>query len=421
MHENVDQKRVKVGFATFLLCAISGSLIGYFGLQSYNEQLTVFSAGLYTIGVLVFFVCLVYPLKRDGFWFSYLLKRLGRIGWLRRFEISQHAEGAITLTLLLSSFHVYNYAILGGVSYLLNDLSTLLFLIFTYSWILTSMHRHFQSIKGLSDLSKIITNDQQNVNFTDELERTTISFNKMSVILLILGAIVFVCLGTFWIDPRDEIPGRCTFYLQKAWSGLPTFGMAYPLTWLSYVFGKVLSGLTFGVFALIAGLVILTTVLLLRLTSRKIQATIDIYDADCIKPAEHLVNSFWLLTGAGLLFVPYMTALASNFRVIHQTTAARWTNYVSWAYVIFFIGFFFFSLTRFFSFISAAKKPVEQQIRAELKDALEAKIDHEKLEAAKIKMRLLQGFKSRPTLTTVLQLIQIVIIVLLNVLIRLLE
>ena len=420
MHKTADQKRVKLALASFLLCAILGSLAGYFGLQSYTEWLTTFSASIFAIGILVFFVCMVYPFRWDEFWFSYVLNRLGRIGWLRRFEISQHAEGAIIGTLLLTMLHIYLHTIVGNGSFLLNDLTTLLFLIFVYSWIFTSMHLHYRNLKNLSKLSKMIDNNQKN-HFTDKIRSFTSFFNKFSVVFLIIGIILYVFVTTFWVDPQDNLLARCTFYAQTTWDKPPRFAMAYPPTTLTYYFGKFLMGLIFGFFAVIGGLVLMTTILLLYLTSDKIQITIDIYDPYCIKPAERLVNTFWLLTGSGLLFVPYLTLLSSNYEAAGLSNAARWLNYLSWTYVIVFVGIFFLSLTKFFSLISQAKKPVEQQIKAELKGALDPRVDRKKLAAARTKMRLLQDFKSRPNLATLLQLIQIIFIVLLNVLIKLLE
>lgn len=79
-----------------------------------------------------------------------------------------------------------------------------------------------------------------------------------------------------------------------------------------------------------------------------------------------------------------------------------------------------FSIVKFFSFVSRARNPIEQQLRTELKDALET-VDNEKLNAIRTKLRLLYRFKGRPTLTTVLQLVHIIAIVMLNLLIKFLE
>lgn len=420
MHKTVDQKRVKFAVASFLICTIVGSSAGYFGLQSYSEWLTVFSVSIFAIGVLIFFVFLVHPFKWDGFWFSHVLNRLGRIGWLRRFEINQYAEGAITLTLLLTIWGIYVQSILGAGSYILNDLTTIVFLVFVYSWIFASMHVHYRSLENLSELDKIINNNQK-TSFDERIRRATHLFNKTSVVVLIAGMIAYAVVTTFWVDPQDDILGRCTFYAQTTWDKPLTFALAYPLTTLTYYASKFTMGLIFGFIAVIGELVLLTTILLLWLTSDKVKATIKIFDPNCIKPAERLVNTFWLLTGAGLLLVPYLTALSSNFQIDRMEAGARWLSYLGWTYIIFFVGIFFFSLTKFFNFVSKAKDPVEQQIMVELKDALEPTVDSKKLKAARTKMRLLQDFKSRPTLATLVQLIQIISIILLNVLIKLLE
>ena len=107
MNEIIHQKQVYVAIGAFVFCLILSSSFGYFGLQSHNEQWTSYSAIVFFIGILVLVLGLVYPIERNEFWFSFLLNRLGRIGWLRRFSIGQHAEGAITLSLLLTFWGLF--------------------------------------------------------------------------------------------------------------------------------------------------------------------------------------------------------------------------------------------------------------------------------------------------------------------------
>lgn len=414
MNEIEDRKLVIVVFFALLLFSILGSLAGYFGLQSQNERLTIFSVIMFTAGILVFVVSLVFPFKQDGFWFSHLLNSLGRIGWLRLFSIGQHTEGAINLALLLTMWNAFVQIIVGSGSYVQNDLSTILFLVFAYSWIFLSTHLHCNSLYSLVDLSRIVNNDQKTY-FVDRIKRVNRFYNRFSLIILFLVAAAYGIITTLYIDPQDKGLGRLTFYATEICNE-PAFAIAYPPTIVPYYCTKLIMGLTFGFFGVITGLILTTIITLLWLV--KIRTRVDIYDSDCIKPAEQLMNTFWLLTGSGLFFLPYTTALSLNLQKEELFAPARWLSYVGWTYLIFFAGFFFFSLVQFFSFVSKAKKPVEQQIRAELKDILEINFDRKKLAAARSKMKLLQEFKGRATLTLLLQLAEIIALVLLNVLIK---
>lgn len=419
MEDQVEHKLRIVGAIILLLSLISGSLMGYKGLQTQNEQLTTFSSIIYPVGVAVFIACLVYPFRFRGFWFSYLLERLGRISWLREFEISQHTEGAINLVLLLTSWSLYVRLIVGGVSYVLNDLSTIMFLIFTYSWIGASMHVHNKNLEALSDLRKLVVRKQKK-EFAERIKNVTRLFNKMSPVFFIVGMVAYVLLSTFWIEPQDNVLSQITFYVETIWKNGPRFAMTYPTTWITWLHGKLISAIFFGIVSVIAGMVITTTILLLWLASEKVRIELDIFDVYCLDPAKKLLNSFWLLTGAGLLMVPYMTALSVSFRQAGKLSVARWENYTSWGYVIFFVGLFSFSIVKFFSFVSRTKDPIEQQLNDELKEALE-KGDKDKVDAVKAKRDLLNRFKGRPTLATVLQLGQIIAIIAINLLVRFLE
>lgn len=422
MNEKVRKMDVRIAIVSFLLCGIVSSSLGYYGLHSHSELLSVLSGAVFGTGILIFFVLLVYPFKWDGFWFSYVLQRLGRIGWLRRFGISQHAEGAIDIALLEKAWSTFMWLVVGAGSYLFNDISTIVYHIFAYSWLFFSVHLHYNSLKNLSDLSKIVTDDNQKVNFANKIKRTINFFNKASIGLLILGLILFLIISTFWIDPKDDVGSRLTFYVETPWNGTATFAMAYPEAMVPYYTIKLTTGLIwFGTITVIGGLILVTTILLLWLTSGEIQVMADIYDPDCLKPAEKLLNTFWLLTGAGLLLVPYMTALSINLQGTGRLLAARWTNYISWTYIISFVGMLVFSMAKYSSFVATAKNAVDLQIRRELQEALEPKIDRRKLTATKMKMRLLSTFKSRPTLATILQLVQIISIILLNVLVEFLR
>jgi len=410
----VDKKRIEIAVVAFFVCMISGSLTGYFGLQSYSEWLTALSVIVFDTGMLILLVCLIYPFKWGEFWFSYILNRLGRIGWLRRFEISQHSEGAITLSLLLSIYNIYVYSVVGAGSYIFNDLTTVLYLVFVYSWVFISIHLHYNSLNNLSKLSKVISKAKK--KFNDKIKITN-SFNKISMGLFIVGIVVYVAVTTFWIDAQDNAVSNLSFYVLTT-SDKPTFAMAFPLATLSFYSCKFAMGLVFGLFSVTGGLVLMTTISLLWLTSEEIEVTIDVYDPICLKPAEQLVNTLWLLTGAGLLFVPYITLLSSNFEASGYKAGANWLNYAGWTYIIFFAGIFLFSLAKFYTFASVAKDSTEKKIVAELKDALEPKVDKNKLIVAKAEMKLLQGFRSRPTLTTIFQLLQITAVIIVNMLIR---
>lgn len=410
-----DKTRLRFIITILFVCALSGLAIGYFGLQQHNQLLTWFSAGLFITGIVVFFVGMVYPFEWNQFWFSYVLQRLGRIGWTRRFGIGQHAEGAIDLAIINQAWGAYINIIVGAGSYVFNDLTTIAFGLFAGSWLLLSTHLLFQKLRNLGALVEIINVDQR-VMFKEKIERTTNWFNKYSIVFMVLGAIVANVLITFWIDWRqDRALDRLSFYVTTPWTQLPKFAMVYPSTTVSYFFGRFSLGLFYGFLAVVGGLVIATTILLLWLTSGEIRPVINIYDADCLKPAEELLNSFWLMTGAGLLLVPFATTLSINLMESGQSAAAsRWLNYMSWTYIIFFVGFFFFSLIKFYSFVSMAKKPIEKQLREELKNAMEQGVDRDKLEASRIKLQLLHDFKSRPTTTTIVQLAEIISIILLN-------
>lgn len=414
MNEIIHQKQVYVAVGAFVFCLIFSSLFGYFGLQSHNGQWTSFSAIVFFIGILVLVIGLVYPIERNEFWFSFLLNRLGRIGWLRRFSIGQHAEGAITLSLLLTFWGCFLNVIVGAGSYVVNDLSTILFLIFTYSWIFTSTHLHCNSLNNLSRLSSIIREDEKN-GFVDRIKKVSSFCNRMSLLVLFLIAIAYGFFTTFWVEAQDGTLGRLTSYAETV-CNKPSFAMVYPDTKIGYFGSKLSMGLIFGFFGVVTMLILTTTILLLWLD--KIHATIDIYDSDCIKPAEQLVNTFWLLAGSGLFFLPYTTALSLNFQQIGKHAVSRWLNYVSWTYIIFFTGFFFFSLVRFFIFVSKAKKVVEQQLKSELKTVLETGPNHSKLIAVQTKMKLLQDFKGRPTFTLLLQLAEIMVLVIVNIFVK---
>lgn len=420
MEEQGEHKLRIVGATILLLSLISGSIIGYNGLQTQNEQLTTFSSILYPLGVATFIVCLVYPFKFKGFWFSYILKRLGMIGWLRKFEIGQHTEGAINLTLLWSSWSVYLQLLVGSGSYVLNDLSTSIFILFVYSWIFASMHMHYEKLAKLSKLSKLVADSQKKREFSKRIKNTARSFNRMSVVFFIVGMFIYIFHTTFWVDVQDNIPDRCVFYVETMWEKGPRFAIPYPPTLLTWLHGKIGLGMFFGLVSVVAAMVLTTTVLLLWLDSEKVQIKLHIFDSNCLRPAEELLNSLWLLTGAGLLMVPYMTAASVSLRELGQNAAANWVAYLSWGYVIFFVGLFLFSIVKFFSFVSRAKNPIEQELRAELKDALENN-NNKKLNAVRTKLRLLDSFKGQPTLGTVLQLVQIIAIVTLNLLIKFLE
>ena len=419
MEKQMGYKIQIVGAVILLLSLISGSLIGYNGLQTRNKQFTIFSSILYPLGVATFIFCLVYPFKFKGFWFSYVLKRLGMIGWLRKFEIGQHAEGGINLILLWVSWSVYTVLIVGGVSYILNDLSTITFLIFVYSWIFASMNVHHKNLENLLDLRKLVVRNQKK-KFGERIRNITRLFNKISPIFFIAGMLAYLLIATFWVEPQDNVASQCTFYVETVWENGPRFVIPFPPTWITWLQGKLSVAIFFGIVSVIAGMVITTTILLLWFDSGKVQIKLDIFDVDCLDPAEKLLNSFWLLTGAGLLMVPYMTAMSISFKEVGQFSAARWENYLSWGYVIFFVGLFFFSIVKFFSFVSRTKKPIEQQLNAELKEALE-KRDKDKIDNLKAKRELLNRFKGRPTLATVLQLVQIIAIIAINLFVRLLE
>jgi hypothetical protein len=237
---------------------------------------------------------------------------------------------------------------------------------------------------------------------------------------MLLGGLVFNVVGTFWIDLQDKVLDRLTFYVARPWTQAPRFAMVYPLTAIPYYLSRISGGFFFGFLAVTGGLVLVTTVFFLRLTSSDNKPMVEIYDPECLKPVENLLNSFWLMTGTGLLLVPVVTALSFNFATAGQPSASHWENYIGWTYVIFFVGFFFFSLIKFYSFVSMAKSPVEKRIREEMQEALEPNVNRDKLAAAKEKMRLLQSFKNRPNMTTIVQLAEIVSIILLNFIIRLL-
>lgn len=421
MDEDGDHKLlIVVGAIIFLFSLISGSYMGYVGLQTRHEQLTTFSSIIYPLGIAAFIACLVYPFKSNRFWFSYLLERLGRIGWLRKFEIGQHAEGAINLSLVWSSWGIFLQLIVGNGSYVLNDLSTIIFMLFVNSWIFISMHVHFENLVRLSNLSKLVISNQKKRDFGKRIENTTQLFKKISLIFFISGVLAYTSVATFWVEPQDNIPGRCTFYTETIWERGPRFGMPYPLTLITWLHGKLGTGIFFGIVSVIGGMIITTTILLLWLDSERVQIELDIFDPNCLRPAEKLLNSLWLLTGAGLLMVPYMTALSISAQEFGLIAISRGENYLSWGYVIFFVGLFSFSIVKFFSFVSRTKNPIEQQLRAELKNALE-RVDKEKLNAISTKLRLLHRFRGRPTLATALQLAHIIAIILLNILIKFLE
>lgn len=415
----IVKNRGRIGFSIFLVFFITGLLIGYFGLLAQNQHLTLFSAIMLVVGILMLFTCTIYPFRKDAFWFSHVLQRLGRLGWLRKLEISQYSEGAVNLTLLQIISSVYIWLIVGGSSYLFNDVSTIVFDILTVSWLYVSAHLHFNSLKNLVDLSGIIKNDQRS-SFEGKIHDTIDSLGKISKLFLILGAFIFVVLTTFWTDPRDLIPQQLTFYVQNPWTDPPVFAMAYPHVVIPYYTIKIVGGLAYGVVGVMALLVITTTLILMWLTSDKVQATIDIYDPDCIKPAERLLNTFWLLIGAGLARVPYLTALSLNLQKVGAQNTANWSNYLVWTYIVFFVGILFFSMAKYFSFVSSAKNSADREIRRELETMLRRGADQKTIAPIKLKMQLLASFRSRPTLTTFLQLVQIIAIIALNQLINIL-
>ena len=415
-----DQTHIRLGFTMLFSCVLAGGLLGAIGLLGHEQSITILSAVTFAFGILSFLVCLVYPFKMDGFWFSCVLERLGRVGLLRRFQIGVHAEGAVTLTLTLMVWNIYQQTIVGAGSYILNDFATMTYILFADSWIFIAMHRHFRNTQELCSLSRLVRN-REKPSFEAKIRRITRQFNRLSLLLFAIGFITFNLVATFWVDPQDRLLERCTFYVTTT-AQSATFGIAYPPTILNYYYGKVSTGIIYGLFAVVGGLVVMTTMILLWLTSDEMHIAVDIYDPLCLKPAERLLNSFWLLTGAGLSLVPYVVAVSSNSRTAGFSAASRWLNYLSWSYVIFFAGLFIFSLARFYTLVSAAKTPVEKEIREEIEDALRMKkIDRRKLDAAKLKMRLLSEFKSRPTLATAFQLLQILGIILLNALVKFLE
>ncbi len=416
MYRPVDRKHIKSAVLVFFLCGVPGVVLGWIGLQFFNQWATISSAIVFTAGFLLFVVCIVYPFKWNVAWFSYLLERLGRVGWLRKLHISQHGEGAITLALLLIGLETYYQMIVGAGSYVRNDVAGKAFMFFALSWIYISMYLHYKNLNALSDLAQIIDYDSK-PHFRQKVKNTIRSIDKLSLVLLVAGIVISATV-TYWVDAQDNIPSRCTFYVQTPWNKSAAFPISYPPTSLTYVTYKLTGGLIYGFLAVIGGLTVVTTTMLLWLTSDDVKATINVYDPNCLKPAERLLNTFWLLTGSGLLLVPFLTLASVSLQESGQAAAARWSNYVNWTYIIFFVGFFFFSLVKLFEFVSTAKSRADQKIRAEFEYALKRKVNRKKLIEAETKLKLLQTFKSRPTLSTVLQIVEIVAMVIVSNLLR---
>jgi hypothetical protein len=419
MNKNAYKRRIVLVPLELLVCIVSGLVIGHFGLEGHNQFLTWFSACLFAFGTLVFFLAMIYPFKWDQFWYSYVLKRMGRIGWGRRFGISEYAEGAIVLAFLQVIWDAYLQIIVGGESYVSNNLTTIALLMFANSWLSYSAHSLFQKLRGLGEVSGIISSDQRTV-FKQKIEMAVTWFNKYSIVLMFLGGLVFEAVSIFWVDWQDRVMDKLVFYVTTPYTQSSRFAIVYPMTTVPYFMGKLSGGLIFGFLAIIGGLVLVTTIFFLWLTSSEIKPIINIYDPECLKPVEEMLNSFWLMTGSGLLLVPFATGLSFNFLASGQSSASSWENYIGGTYIVFFVGFFFFSLIKFYSFVSLAKKPVEKEIREEIRRALEPKTNRSRLAAARTKMQLLQSFKNRPTMTTIVQLAEIVSIILLNFVIRLL-
>jgi hypothetical protein len=419
LQERQDQRRAKIAFVVLGVCLIAGFAPGWVGLQMHNQLLTTLSTILCSVGIIAFFFILVFPFRWSDFWFSHILECLGSIGLLRRFQFGSHAEGTVMLWILLAIPHFYNNYMVGAGSYILNDLSTVAYLSFVYPWIFAALHLHFRNIRKLSDISTLLAAEQAE-SFRNKIKRIISRFNRFSVIFFIVGFVMYVAVSSFWIDPQDSLLGHIAFYVTTT-SEKAGFGIVYPPTVVGYFQGKIVMGIVYGIFAVVGGLVVTTTLLLLWLTTEEVDMKIDIYNPICLKPAERLVNSFWLLTGAGLLLVPYATAVSANFQSVGLIAVSRWLSYVGWSYIVFFAGLFLFSLTRFYSFVSTAKSKIEVDLKRELKIALGIPIDMRRTKATRAKLKLLDEFKSRPTLATAFQLIQIVAIILLNVLVKFLE
>lgn len=422
LNATVHEKRPILALGTFVICLEIGLGVGLIGLRQHNQHLTWLSACLFAAGSLFSFVCMVYPFRWGDFWYSYILGRLGRIGWAIRFGIGSHAEGAISLALFSEIWTAYYLVIVGGESYLLNNLSTIMFSLFASSWIFYSTHLLFQKLRDLENVGGIISvHGKGNAEFRPRVRKIVNWFNKKSAIFMALGGIVVVAISTYWIDWRqDDVIGKLLFYVTVPWTGGPGFGMAYPFATIPYVMGKVSLAFVFGFLALVGGLVLTTVIMFLLLTSCEVKPKIRIFDIDCLRPINELLNSFWLLTGAGLLLVPVTTALSSSFAEVGQNAAARWENYISMTYIVFFVGMFFFSLIKFYSFVSTAKRPVEKQIRKEFEKALKPPVNRDMLVAVRAKARLLESFKNRPTITTIAQVAEIVLIILFNYILSLL-
>jgi hypothetical protein len=365
---------------------------------------------------------MVYPFRWGDFWYSYILSRLGRIGWARRFGIGSHAEGAISLALFNEIWSAYYMVIVGGESYFSNNLSTIMFDLFAVSWIFYSTHVLFQKLCGLGYVGGIISKyGKGNAEFRPRVRKIVSWFNKKSMIFMALGGTIFLVISTYWIDwKQDNVIGKLFFYVTVPWAGGPRFGMIYPPATIPYVMGKISGAMIYGSLAIMGGLVLTTAVMFLLLTSHEVKPKIRIFDIDCLKPIEELLNSFWLLTGAGLMLVPVITAQSFNLAEVSQNAAARWENYISLTYIVFFVGLFFFSLIKFYSFVSTAKRPVEKQIAKEIEKALKPPLNRDLLTAARAKARLLGSFKNRPTITTFAQVAEIVLIIVFNYILSLL-
>jgi hypothetical protein len=104
---------------------------------------------------------MIYPFKWGHFWYSYVLERLGRIGWGRKLGINEYAEGAIVLAILEEIWNDYPQIIVGGGSYVLNNLSTIAFGLFVNSWLFYSAHVLFSKLGELGKISEIMTENKR--------------------------------------------------------------------------------------------------------------------------------------------------------------------------------------------------------------------------------------------------------------------
>jgi hypothetical protein len=420
---DMKERRVRsVATACLFLCSMFSVFFGFVGLQSYNIFLTIMANVLFAFGIGIFILGMLYPFKSAGFWFSFFLESLGKFGLLSKISIKPASEGAIIFSFLLMAWGMLVQTFSGNGSYVLNDLSTNLFLTLVFILVFSSIAAHMESLNRFSELGKICENIQTKTMFENYVKGHVSTFNRLSLVLFFFGLIFSILFPMLWFDVKSGVIYTLPTYNITPYSGSARFGLIYPLALTNYFVGKIWWGVLFGVFALAAGIVLLTTALIFLIDTEKFSFKIDIYNSQSLDPAERLINTFWLLTGIGLLFVPYMTVISIGFGESGFLDVSRWEAYMSWTYIIFFTGLFFFSLVKYFSFVGKAKKPIEIELLKEMKATLEnnGSLQKDKLAVIKMKFKLLNRFKGKPNLATFLQLVQILVVITLNLILNLL-